>query len=274
MVGAGLRPGVFFSNSNIVPFEEYEHRKAELVRYAASHGLEVIDDEYDHGAWLAFVRRLEKPSASEAGSTAPAPETSSAAPAPADVLIAPAPGAFSLAPAPETVPVRIADMPERGPRCLECFKFRLLRAARYAAGHGYGVLTTTLASSRWKDLAQVDEAGRFACTLVNARPEPLSPTASSGNPSSVSSRKESDDPSCPDSSPEKLLKERSGGRSWDRPAVQVVWWNQNWRKGSLQDRRSCLIRELGLYNQPWCGCEFSSARDAKQQTRPRSFDIR
>ena len=59
MVGEGLRPGIFFSNSNIVPFREYEIRRDELRRYAAAHGLETIDDEYDHAAWLAFVRRLE-----------------------------------------------------------------------------------------------------------------------------------------------------------------------------------------------------------------------
>jgi len=60
----------------------------------------------------------------------------------------------------------LENEPERGARCLACFKYRLLRAARYASEHGYTVLTTTLASSRWKDLAQVDEAGRWACSQV------------------------------------------------------------------------------------------------------------
>lgn len=134
MVGAGLRPGIFFSNSNIVPFREYSIRRDELIRYAAAHGLETIDDEYDHAAWLAFVRRLE---------TSPV----------AEPVVRQVQGPV----------IRIADMPERGPRCLECFKFRLLRAARYAAVNGYTLLTTTLASSRWKDLEQVDTAGRWAC---------------------------------------------------------------------------------------------------------------
>ena len=57
----------------------------------------------------------------------------------------------------------LENEPERGARCLACFKYRLRRAALYASGHGFTVLTTTLASSRWKDLAQVDEAGRWAC---------------------------------------------------------------------------------------------------------------
>lgn len=56
--------------------------------------------------------------------------------------------------------------PERGGRCLQCFRFRLLRAARYAAAHGYAALATTLASSRWKRLEQVDEAGVWACSRV------------------------------------------------------------------------------------------------------------
>lgn len=62
----------------------------------------------------------------------------------------------------------LENEPERGARCLACFRFRLKRAARYAADHNLGVLATTLASSRWKDLAQVDEAGRDACSEVNA----------------------------------------------------------------------------------------------------------
>lgn len=56
------------------------------------------------------------------------------------------------------------DAPERGVRCLECFRYRLARAARYASDNGYDVLTTTLASSRWKDLSQVNEAGEQVCS--------------------------------------------------------------------------------------------------------------
>ena len=55
--------------------------------------------------------------------------------------------------------------PERGARCFECFKFRLERAARYAHENGYLFLTTSLASSRWKSLDQVNTAGKYACSL-------------------------------------------------------------------------------------------------------------
>ena len=52
--------------------------------------------------------------------------------------------------------------PERGGRCLRCFKLRLLETARYAHEHGLSVITTTLASSRWKSLEQINEAGQYA----------------------------------------------------------------------------------------------------------------
>ena len=58
----------------------------------------------------------------------------------------------------------LADEPERGQRCLQCFKHRLLRTAQYAAQNGYRIITTTLASSRWKSLEQINEAGEWAAT--------------------------------------------------------------------------------------------------------------
>lgn len=119
MVRSGMRPLLFFSNSNIWPREEYELRKRELVRYASLFGLDVVDDDYDHREWLDFD------------------------------------GICSL-----------GQEPERGARCTECFRFRLLRAARHASEHGYEVVTTTLASSRWKDIGQVNAAGEWACAKV------------------------------------------------------------------------------------------------------------
>jgi len=110
----GERPVIFFSNSNIDSREEYEKRLAELVRYASKFNLQVVDDKYDHGQWLEYIKGLE-------------------------------------------------NEPERGARCQECFKFRLSRAAQYAKEHGLDTVTTSLASSRWKSLEQVDLAGQQAC---------------------------------------------------------------------------------------------------------------
>ncbi len=56
--------------------------------------------------------------------------------------------------------------PERGARCLECFRMRLLAAARMTSALGLSEFTTTLASSRWKRLDQVSEAGNWAASQV------------------------------------------------------------------------------------------------------------
>jgi len=55
--------------------------------------------------------------------------------------------------------------PERGMRCLQCFKLRLTATASYSAENGYQVFTSTLAASRWKDLMQIKEAGESAAAL-------------------------------------------------------------------------------------------------------------
>ena len=60
----------------------------------------------------------------------------------------------------------LEDEPERGRRCLECFRLRLLRTARKAAELGITTFTTTLASSRWKSLDQINEAGHWAADTV------------------------------------------------------------------------------------------------------------
>ncbi len=52
--------------------------------------------------------------------------------------------------------------PERGSRCSACFLFRLRRAAQYAQANGFRWLTTTLASSRWKNIEQINVAGTIA----------------------------------------------------------------------------------------------------------------
>ena len=95
--------------------------------------------------------------------------------------------------------------PERGGRCLKCFRMRMKKTAEYAHKHGYSVITTTLASSRWKSLEQINEAGTAAAEAYD----------------------------------------------------DVMWWDQNWRKGGLTERRACLIKEWNFYNQRYCGCEFS-----------------
>ena len=98
--------------------------------------------------------------------------------------------------------------PERGARCQICFDMRLAETARVAAERGIRLFTTTLASSRWKDLVQIEKAGRAAQALY--------PT--------------------------------------------TEFWDKNWRKGGLQQRRNELLKANDFYNQLYCGCEFSMRR--------------
>lgn len=57
--------------------------------------------------------------------------------------------------------------PERGSRCLKCFQMRLLSTAQLAADRGVPFFTTTLASSRWKDIKQIESAALYAQAQVN-----------------------------------------------------------------------------------------------------------
>ena len=224
LVQNGIRPTLFFSNSNIVPKEEYELRRGELERYARLFGLECVDDEYDHGAWLDFVLRRGIP----------------------DQVGDDAEGVGDDGERAQDKAKALAEAPERGPRCLECFKFRLQRAARYAASNGFDLLTTTLASSRWKSLEQVDEAGRWACEGI---PDQV---GDDGRTDTNDRHGRLDRPSHDNGAADPSASLRSG-----QDDNRVVWWPVNWRKGGLQPRRAEIIREQNFYNQNYCGCEFS-----------------
>ena len=114
--------------------------------------------------------------------------------------------------------------PERGRRCEQCFTLRLTAAARKAKELGIEWFATTLASSRWKSLEQIERAGLAAEQTVNAEPSTLNA---------------------------------------QRSTLPVHFWARNWRKGGLQERRNQLLREYGFYNQQYCGCEFSMPKDKK-----------
>lgn len=151
------------------------------------------------------------------------------------------------------------DEPERGGRCLRCFKLRLLRTAQYARERGIRVITTTLASSRWKSLDQINEAGRWACSEVSRRisAAPLTSARCSQNIEAVTVP----DPNLSEWSvcPHGAVGESRLGV--DMIPSGIIWWNRNWRKGGLQERRLQIIKEYGFYNQLYCGCEFSMRKD-------------
>lgn len=103
----------------------------------------------------------------------------------------------------------LEQQPERGSRCLQCFRLRMLATARLAQERGFSLFATTLASSRWKSLAQIAEAGHWAAAQFEG----------------------------------------------------VEFWEKNWRKGGLTERRRILLAENNFYNQLYCGCEFSIRKD-------------
>ena len=113
MLRNGIRPTVYFSNSNIYPQQEFDIRKHELIRFLQQQDVPYVEDEYDHADWKKAIAGLE-------------------------------------------------NEPERGSRCSVCFQYRLHHAACYARAHGFKWLTTTLASSRWKNIRQIDTAGMVA----------------------------------------------------------------------------------------------------------------
>lgn len=151
-----IRPLIYYYNPNIYPLSEYEIRKNECSRYAAQHGLDIIDDDYKHDEWLDYISGHE-------------------------------------------------DQPECGTRCLECFRMRMLASAQKANELSISRFTTTLASSRWKNLNQIATAGHWAASRYDG----------------------------------------------------IEFWEKNWRKGGLSERRRILLAENRFYNQTYCGCEFS-----------------
>lgn len=154
-----IRPTLFYYNPNILPQEEYAHRKEESKRHAIANGIEWIEGDYDTDHWFDFVKGYEQE-------------------------------------------------PERGRRCELCFLLRLRKSFFVAKECGFKVVATTLASSRWKSLEQVNAAGVLC----------------------------------------------------EQEVEGVVFWERNWRKGGLQERRNQLLREGNYYNQLYCGCPYSARR--------------
>ena len=53
----------------------------------------------------------------------------------------------------------LAQEPEKGERCRRCYKFRLERAAAYAAQNHFDYFCTTLSISPFKDAVKINELG-------------------------------------------------------------------------------------------------------------------
>ena len=159
LLSNGFEPAVFFYNPNIFPREEYEKRKAELVRHCGKSGVKFIDGDCGRDEWLAATSAYKRE-------------------------------------------------PERGARCLECFKIRMFASAKKTAELGLKIFTTTLSSSRWKSFAQICAAAKFAEEKIEG----------------------------------------------------VLFWDFNWKKFGLSERRMELLKSGNYYNQLYCGCEYSMRR--------------
>lgn len=53
---------VYFSNSNISPKAEYDHRLKEVKRLCELYNMPLIIDEYNHADWISYVKGLEQES--------------------------------------------------------------------------------------------------------------------------------------------------------------------------------------------------------------------
>ena len=187
----GVEPVIYYFNPNIYPLEEYEIRKNESKRHAESLGIQWIDaDRIASGG--------EQPCGWKEAHNAWRQEICG-----------------------------MENEPERGKRCAICFYHRLLATARKAQELGIPYFATTLASSRWKNLEQINAAGEKAAKRVQTP---------SGRPST--DRVQTDSPR---------------------------FWAQNWRKDGLQDRRNELLKEYAFYNQTYCGCEYSMRNEGVKE---------
>lgn len=137
LVEEGVRPVIFYSNSNIYPPEEYDRRLATIRQWAQGLGLTVAEGDYVPEAWEETAGRVGDSAKEKYGVViheANAAEDDDAASA--------------------------ADAPEeaaRKARCRACYRQRFEDAARFAAENGYEKLSTTLSVSPYQYTAIIQE---------------------------------------------------------------------------------------------------------------------
>ena len=185
LMAHGIEPVIYYYNPNIYPREEYEIRKNESKRHAESLGIQWIDND-------------------EMIAATPLNDGNDAWQRSHEAWLK---GVCGL-----------EQEPERGKRCERCFYIRLKKTAQKAQELGIRYFATTLASSRWKSLEQINRAGERAAQSANDEMIAATPL---------------------------------------NDANDVHFWAQNWRKDGLQERRNELLKAYGFYNQQYCGCEFS-----------------
>ena len=134
-----IKPTIYYFNPNIHPLEEYEIRKNESKRHAESLGIQWIDGD----------RKTPPDLPASGGETEWGKQHKEWLQAVCG----------------------LENEPERGKRCEACFYHRLFYTARMAQELDIPYFATTLASSRWKNLEQVNAAGLKAAEMVNKYPK-------------------------------------------------------------------------------------------------------
>ena len=146
-----IEPVIYYFNPNIYPEEEYEIRKNESKRHAESLGIRWIDEDGLQPSAVSI-------------------QPSAVSHQPSVFLAHEGHDYFSHQKAHEAWRCAVKGLenePERGKRCEACFYHRLLATARKAQELGIPFFATTLASSRWKNLEQVNAAGEAAALMAN-----------------------------------------------------------------------------------------------------------
>jgi len=209
LLAHGVEPVIYYYNPNIYPFEEYEKRKNESKRHAESLGIKWIEgnDELritnDELRMTNYELRITNDELRITN--------------------------YELAHSRWLEAVKgLENEPERGKRCVACFYHRLQATARKAEELGIPFFATTLASSRWKNLEQINAAGQKAEEKLRITNDEL-----------------------------RITNYELRMTNYELRITETRFWAQNWRKDGLQERRNELLKEYGFYNQTYCGCEFS-----------------
>lgn len=119
----------------------------------------------------------------------------------------------------------LATEPEKGERCRRCYKFRLERAAAYAAQNHFDYFCTTLSISPFKDAVKINELGVEIERSLLADSDAVKPSAST--------------------------------------STSPKWLFSDFKKKGGFKRSLELSEEYGMYRQDYCGCVYSMNNNRK-----------
>lgn len=141
----------------------------------------------------------------------------------------------------------LATEPEKGERCRRCYKFRLERAATYAAQNNFDYFCTTLSISPFKDAVKINELGVEIEREIFSR---LQLPGSGGN-SQLS------EPAQNSQLPQSMLSAQTS------QASSPKWLFSDFKKKGGFKRSLELSQEYGMYRQTYCGCVYSMKNKEK-----------